>query len=40
MSITIATGEQISKSPVNNSKSKQMFSFPKSNRFPKDNDLK
>lgn len=35
MSIIIASGEAISKSPINNSKSKQMFSFPKSLRFSK-----
>jgi hypothetical protein len=33
MSIIIASGEQISKSPLNTSKSKQLFSFPKTERF-------
>ena len=35
MSVIVATGEAISKSPINSSKSKQMFSFSKSSRFPK-----
>ena len=35
MSIIIASGEQICKSPLNNSQSKQMFSFGKSERFQK-----
>lgn len=33
MSVVVSTSEQISNSPINNSKSKQMFSFPKSKRF-------
>jgi hypothetical protein len=33
MSIIIASGEQISKSPLNQSTAKQMYSFPKSERF-------
>jgi hypothetical protein len=33
MSIIIANGEKISKSPLNTSISKQMYSFPKSQRF-------
>ncbi len=33
MSLVIASGEQISKSPLNTSNSKQMFSFPKEERF-------
>ena len=33
MSVIIASGEQISKSPLNLSKSKQMFSFNKADRF-------
>ncbi len=37
MSIVVASGEAISRSPINNSKTKQMFSFPKSHRF---NELK
>ena len=35
MSIIIAKGEQISKSPINTSTAKQMFSFTKTERFPK-----
>lgn len=35
MSIIVASGEQISKSPQNTSKSKQMFSFGKADRFEK-----
>ena len=34
MSITIKSGEAISRSPVNDSISKQMYSFPKAKRFP------
>lgn len=34
MSVIVASGESISKSPINQSKSKQMFSFPKALRFP------
>jgi hypothetical protein len=33
MSLIVASGEQISKSPLNNSQSKQMFSFSKAERF-------
>ncbi len=33
MSIIIATGDAISKSPLNQSTSKQMYSFPKAGRF-------
>jgi hypothetical protein len=33
MSIIVASGEQISRSPLNQSTSKQMFSFPKAERF-------
>ena len=33
MSITIKSGEAISRSPINNSISKQMYSFPKAPRF-------
>jgi hypothetical protein len=33
MSIIVATGEVICKSPQNSSKSKQMYSFPKAQRF-------
>jgi hypothetical protein len=33
MSIIIAAGETISKSPLNNSPSKMMYSFPKTQRF-------
>lgn len=33
MSLIIASGEQISKSPLNSSKSKQMYSFSKADRF-------
>lgn len=35
MSIIVASGEAISNSPLNHSKSKQMFSFGKAERFPK-----
>lgn len=35
MSIIVASGEQISKSPLNHSQSKQMFSFNKAERFEK-----
>jgi hypothetical protein len=35
MSIIVASGEKISKSQTNNSTAKQMFSFTKSERFPK-----
>ncbi len=35
MSIIVASGEAISKSPLNHSTSKQMFSFPKAERFQK-----
>jgi hypothetical protein len=35
MSIIVASGEQISKSPLNGSPSKQMYSFAKSERFQK-----
>jgi hypothetical protein len=35
MSIIVATGDAISKSPLNMSKSKQLFSFPRSERFEK-----
>lgn len=35
MSIIVATGQQISNSPLNHSKTKQMFSFGKAERFPK-----
>lgn len=34
MSIIVATGQQISNSPLNHSKTKQMFSFGKAERFP------
>jgi hypothetical protein len=33
MSSIISSGEQISNSPLNNSTSKQMYSFPRANRF-------
>lgn len=33
MSIIVASGDAISKSPINTSQSKQMFSFPKAKRF-------
>ena len=33
MSVIIAQGESISKSPLNTSTSKQMYSFPKTKRF-------
>jgi hypothetical protein len=33
MSIVIVTGDKISKNPLNTSKSKQLYSFPKSERF-------
>jgi hypothetical protein len=35
MSIIVASGEQISKSPLNHSSSKQMYSFSKADRFQK-----
>lgn len=35
MSIIVSKGDQISKSPLNHSKSKQMFSFPRAERFEK-----
>lgn len=35
MSIIVASGDVISKSPLNHSTSKQMFSFPKAGRFNK-----
>ncbi len=35
MSVIVAKGEQICKSPVNNSKSKQLYSIPKEERFKK-----
>ena len=35
MSVIIASGEQISRSPLNLSKSKQMFSFSRAERFEK-----
>jgi len=35
MSIIIASGEQICKSPLNHSSSKHMFSFSKAGRFEK-----
>lgn len=35
MSIIVASGEAISKSPLNTSKAKQMYSFPKAERFQK-----
>jgi len=35
MSIIVASGEQICKSPLNHSQSKQMFSFSKAERFEK-----
>ena len=35
MSIIVASGQQISNSPLNHSKTKQMFSFGKAERFPK-----
>ena len=35
MSVIVASGEAISKSPINTSKSKMMYSFSKSTRFPK-----
>ena len=35
MSVIIASGEQISKSPINKSLSKQMYSFPREERFGK-----
>jgi len=36
MSVIIASGEVINKSPLNHSQSKQMFSFPKAERFKKE----
>ena len=33
MSVIIATGEQINKSPLNTSLTKQMYSFSKADRF-------
>ncbi len=33
MSIIVASGEQINKSPLNTSLTKQMYSFPKADRF-------
>ncbi len=36
MSVIVVSGEQISKSPLNRSVTKQMFSFPKSDRFKKE----
>ena len=36
MSIIIATGEKICKSQLNHSKTKQMYSFPRAERFKKD----
>ncbi len=33
MSMIVASGEQISKSPLNTSLTKQMYSFPKADRF-------
>lgn len=36
MSVIVASGEQISKSPLNKSVTKQMFSFPKADRFRKE----
>lgn len=35
MSVIVKSKEEISKSPLNMSKSKQLFSFPKAERFPK-----
>ncbi len=35
MSVIVASGEAISNSPLNHSKTKQMFSFSKAERFPK-----
>ena len=35
MSVVIKYGEAISRSPLNNSKAHQMYSFPKAERFPK-----
>ena len=35
MSVIVASGEAISKSPINTSNSKMMYSFSKSSRFPK-----
>jgi hypothetical protein len=35
MSLIVAKGEQISKSPLNHSQSKQMFTFGKAQRFEK-----
>jgi hypothetical protein len=35
MSVILAAGEQISKSPLNNSPSKQLYSFSKADRFTK-----
>jgi hypothetical protein len=35
MSIIVASGDQISKSPLNTSTAKQMYSFSKSDRFSK-----
>ena len=35
MSVIVACGEAISNSPINTSKSKQMYSFTKAERFPK-----
>ncbi len=40
MSVIIASGEQINKSPLNNSISKQMFSFPREERFRKKSNEK
>ena len=35
MSIILKSGAEISRSPLNNSKAHQMYSFPKAERFPK-----
>lgn len=35
MSITVSTCQQINQSPLNRSSAKQLWSFPKSNRFGK-----
>ena len=38
MSVIVKSKEEISKSPLNMSQSKQLFSFPRSERFPKIRD--
>jgi len=40
MSIIDSTPQQICNSPTNSSKAKMLYSFPKSNRFPKDKENK